>query len=386
MIYFDSAATTLQKPESVYAAVQRTMRACASVGRGGHAAADAAARVVYACRTEAAELFDAAPEQVVFTMNATHGLNIALRSLVRPGGRVVLSGMEHNAVTRPLAALGAQIETADAPPFAPERLLEGFACALRQGADAAVCTHVSNVYGNVLPVSAIAALCRSEGSRSSSMPRSPRERCRSACAGRVRPSSPCRGTGAVWPAGDGPAAVRRGGGAAAAGRHGEQFARSEHAGFPAGPPRGGHAQRLRHRRPAGGPALRAERRPEELLAEERALTALAARGLRQLPGVEVFTGPGQSGVLSFRCRDLDCEEAAACLAEAGIAVRAGLHCAPMAHRSGGTLETGTVRVSFSAFNTSAEVRQFLQVCRTAFFAGMTEKRAFPTCYCGENRI
>ena len=123
MIYFDSAATTLQKPESVYAAVQRTMRACASVGRGGHAAADAAARVVYACRTEAAELFDAAPEQVVFTMNATHGLNIALRSLVRPGGRVVLSGMEHNAVTRPLAALGAQIETADAPPFAPDRLL-----------------------------------------------------------------------------------------------------------------------------------------------------------------------------------------------------------------------------------------------------------------------
>lgn len=163
MIYFDSAATTLQKPESVYAAVQRTMRACASVGRGGHAAADAAARVVYACRTEAAELFDAAPEQVVFTMNATHGLNIALRSLVRPGGRVVLSGMEHNAVTRPLAALGAQIETADAPPFAPERLLEGFARALRQGADAAVCTHVSNVYGNVLPVSAVAALCRERG-------------------------------------------------------------------------------------------------------------------------------------------------------------------------------------------------------------------------------
>ena len=163
MIYFDSAATTLQKPESVYAAVQRTMRACASVGRGGHAAADAAARVVYACRTEAAELFDAVPEQIVFTMNATHGLNIALRSLVRPGGRVVLSGMEHNAVTRPLAALGAQIETAGAPPFAPERLLEGFARALRQGAAAAVCTHVSNVYGNVLPVSAIAALCRERG-------------------------------------------------------------------------------------------------------------------------------------------------------------------------------------------------------------------------------
>ena len=103
MIYFDSAATTLQKPESVYAAVQRTMRACASVGRGGHAAADAAARVVYACRTEAAELFDAAPEQVVFTMNATHGPEYcSVQPLSRPGGRVV--AVRHGAQCRHAAA------------------------------------------------------------------------------------------------------------------------------------------------------------------------------------------------------------------------------------------------------------------------------------------
>ena len=353
MIYFDSAATTLQKPESVYAAVQRTMRACASVGRGGHAAADAAARVVYACRTEAAELFDAVPEQVVFTMNATHGLNIALRSLVRPGGRVVLSGMEHNAVTRPLAALGAQIETAGAPPFAPERLLEGFARALRQGADAAVCTHVSNVYGNVLPVSAIAALCWERG------------------VPLIIDASQSAGTLPVSLSGTGAAFIAMPGHKGLYGPQGTGLLLCGAAGEPL----------LQGRHEAGthnvcgigcllaGLRFVRERRPEELLAEERALTALAARGLRQLPGVEVFTGPGQSGVLSFRCRDLDCEEAAARLAEAGIAVRAGLHCAPMAHRSGGTLETGTVRVSFSAFNTSAEVRQFLQVCRTAFLPG-----------------
>ena len=368
MIYFDSAATTLQKPESVYAAVQRTMRACASVGRGGHAAADAAARVVYACRTEAAELFDAVP--VVFTMNATHGLNIALRSLVRPGGRVVLSGMEHNAVTRPLAALGAQIETAGAPPFAPERLLEGFARALRQGADAAVCTHVSNVYGNVLPVSAVAALCRERGV--------PLVIDASQSAGTLPVS--LRGTGAAFIAMPGHKGLYgpQGTGLLLCGAAGEPLllggtgSNSLDQSMP---------DFLPDRHEAGthnvcgiggllaGLRFVRERRPEELLAEERALTALAARGLRQLPGVEVFTGPGQSGVLSFRCRDLDCEEAAARLAEAGIAVRAGLHCAPMAHRSGGTLETGTVRVSFSAFNTSAEVRQFLQVCRTAFLPG-----------------
>lgn len=311
MIYFDSAATTLQKPESVYAAVQRTMRACASVGRGGHAAADAAARVVYACRTEAAELFDAVPEQVVFTMNATHGLNIALRSLVRPGGRVVLSGMEHNAVTRPLAALGAQIETADAPPFAPERLLEGFARALQQGADAAVCTHVSNVYGNVLPVSAVAALCRERGvplviDASQSAGTLPVR-----LHGTARPSLPCRGTRDCMARRGRPAAVRRGGEPLLQGGTGSNSLDQSMPDF------------LPDRHEAGthnvcgiggllaGLRFVRERRPEELLAVERALTALAARGLRQLPGVEVFTGPGQSGVLSFRCRDLDCEEAAA---------------------------------------------------------------------------
>ena len=367
MIYFDSAATTLQKPESVYAAVQRTMRACASVGRGGHAAADAAARVVYACRTEAAELFDAVPEQIVFTMNATHGLNIALRSLVRPGGRVVLSGMEHNAVTRPLAALGAQIETAGAPPFAPERLLEGFARALRQGAAAAVCTHVSNVYGNVLPVSAIAALCRERGvpliiDASQSAGTLPVSLSGTGAAFIAMPGHKGlygpQGTGLLLCGAAGEPLLLGGTGSNSLDQSMPDFLPDRHeAGTHNVCGIGGLLAGLRFVR---------ERRPEELLAVERALTALAARGLRQLPGVEVFTGPGQCGVLSFRCRDLDCEEAAARLAEAGIAVRAGLHCAPMAHRSGGTLETGTVRVSFSAFNTSAEVRQFLQVCRTAF--------------------
>ena len=328
MIYFDSAATTLQKPESVYAAVQRTMRACASVGRGGHAAADAAARVVYACRTEAAELFDAVPEQVVFTMNATHG------------------------------------------PFAPERLLEGFARALQQGADAAVCTHVSNVYGNVLPVSAVAALCRERGvplviDASQSAGTLPVRLHGTGAAFIAMPGHKGlygpQGTGLLLCGAAGEPLLQGGTGSNSLDQSMPDFLPDRHeAGTHNVCGIGGLLAGLRFVR---------ERRPEELLAVERALTALAARGLRQLPGVEVFTGPGQSGVLSFRCRDLDCEEAAARLAEAGIAVRAGLHCAPMAHRSGGTLETGTVRVSFSAFNTSAEVRQFLQVCRTAFLPG-----------------
>ena len=108
MIYLDSAATTFQKPPAVAAAMQRALATMSSPGRGGHPAAMRAAETVYSCRALGAELFDAEPEQVIFTMNATHGLNIAIRTLVPRGGRVVISGFEHNAVTRPLYALEVQ--------------------------------------------------------------------------------------------------------------------------------------------------------------------------------------------------------------------------------------------------------------------------------------
>ena len=112
MIYLDNGATSLHKPPGVYRAVLRAMERCANPGRGGHSAAMAAAETVFACREAAAELFDCRPEQVVFTSNCTHGLNIAIRTLVKPGAKVVISGFEHNAVTRPLHALGADIRVA----------------------------------------------------------------------------------------------------------------------------------------------------------------------------------------------------------------------------------------------------------------------------------
>ena len=106
MIYLDSAATTLQKPEKVAAASAWAISHLASPGRGGHRPAMAAADTAFACREEAARLFHMDdPERVVFTFNATHALNIAIKTLARPGSRVVVSGYEHNAVTRPLHAL-----------------------------------------------------------------------------------------------------------------------------------------------------------------------------------------------------------------------------------------------------------------------------------------
>ena len=127
MIYFDSAATTFQKPRTVADAMRDAMATMSSPGRGGYPAAMRAAEAAFDCRTELAELYHLEnPEQVAFTMNATHGLNIAIKSLVPPGGKAVISGYEHNAVTRPLAALGAQVSVAAAPLFQPAAVTAAF--------------------------------------------------------------------------------------------------------------------------------------------------------------------------------------------------------------------------------------------------------------------
>ena len=164
MIYLDSAATTFQKPAAVPRAVLQAMRTMSSPGRGGYESARLAEETLFRCRKSAAALFSVpSEEQIVFTMNATHALNIAIKSLVRPGGRVAVSGYEHNAVTRVLHALRAEVIVAAAPLFSPQETLEAFEGALKAGVDAAVCTHVSNVFGDILPIEGVAQLCRSSG-------------------------------------------------------------------------------------------------------------------------------------------------------------------------------------------------------------------------------
>ena len=139
MIYLDSAATSFRKPVAVGLAVERAMKTMSSPGRGGYEAALLASDTLLECRLALQRLFRVSePEGVVFTLNATHALNIAIRSLVPPGGRAVISGWEHNAVTRPLHALEAEVRVARGRLFDSAALLSDFADALRDGADAAV--------------------------------------------------------------------------------------------------------------------------------------------------------------------------------------------------------------------------------------------------------
>ncbi len=163
MIYFDAGATTLEKPAAVGRAMARAAHTMSSPGRGSYPASRLAGETAYLCRQEAAELLGVPqPENVVITGSATHGLNLAIRSLLGPGDRVVISGYEHNAVTRPLHAIpGLSVTVIDTPPFRPDLAAEEFRRAIRQKRPRAViCTHVSNVFGAVLPVEDIARCCR----------------------------------------------------------------------------------------------------------------------------------------------------------------------------------------------------------------------------------
>lgn len=358
MIYFDAGATTLQKPEAVRRAMYQAVHTLSSPGRGSYPATRRAEETDLRCRMAAAELFHVDdPAHVVFTSCATHGLNIAIRTLVKPGSRVVISGYEHNAVTRPLHAIpNVEIAVADGPLFDPTAMLAQFRQALAQPADAVICTHVSNVFGYVLPVSDIAALCREKGvpfvldaSQSAGMLPVDMEALGAsfiAMPGHKGLYGP-QGTGLLL-CGCEPAPLLRGG-------TGSQSLLQE---MPAELP--DRLEAGTHNMPGIAGLLEGlrfvQRQGVARIADyEGELGRYAAQRLADIPGVEVFSGPEQTGVVSFRVSGWDCEELGEALASRGIALRAGLHCAPLAHRTAGTLETGTVRFSPSVFNRRQEV-------------------------------
>ena len=369
MIYLDSGATTLQKPPAVAQQVQSAMRSCATPGRGGHAPAMRAAEAVYGCRVLAGQLFDAPPEQVVFTMNATHALNLAIKTLVRPGDRVVISGFEHNAVTRPLYHTGAEITVAGTRLFDLEDTIESFRKAVTADTKAVVCTHVSNVFGYILPLHEIAALCRErqvplivDASQSAGLlPLSLRELGAAfLCMPGHKALYGPQGTGLLI-CGRTPETLLEGGSGSASRLPDMPPELPEHA-------EAGTQNVCGICGLAAGLRFVLERTPEKLLAHETRLRERFCAALRGADGLELFCGAAQSGTVSLRAAGCDCQTFAEKLAERGICVRAGLHCAPLAHSSAGTLQTGTVRLSLSAFNTEQELRQTAAACREILHA------------------
>ena len=344
MIYLDNGATSFPKPQEVSQAVARAMEQGANPGRGGYGAAMEAGNLVLNCREAAGRLFHCKPEQVVLTANCTQGLNIAIGSLIKEGDRVLISGFEHNAVVRPLYARKADLRIAGRRLFQWEEILDSFRRELRRGVDAAVFTYVSNVFGYILPVEKLAALCREA--------EVPFILDAAQAAGSLKVSMELGADfiampghkGLLGPQGTGLLLCGQPGKPLLYGGTGSQSRSHE---MPQDLPERLEPGTLNVPGAAGlaaGISIVERKGTDAIFRREHTQAEKLSRELRDL-GFRVFAGEHQAGTVSFQGRR-DCEEIAAYLGKRGIAVRAGLHCAPLAHESAGTIAQGTVRVSF----------------------------------------
>ena len=366
MIYLDNAATTLIKPKKVHLAAADALIKCGNPGRGGHPSSMYAAARLYECRCEIAKLFNTekSPENVVFTLNATHALNIAIKSILHNGGHAVISSLEHNSVLRPLRKLqesNVTYSVAECPIFAPDSALHSFeVCINERKPDCVIVNHISNVFGCELPVYSIDNICRAnnipliiDASQSAGIAEIDVSRLKSTayiCFPGHKALFGPQGTGCLICCNDKYlySLTEGGTGSNSADENQPDFLPDI---YERGTPISHGIAAL-----AEGVKYVSNMTLREISRRHRELTRYAVERISAVPGIKVFTGPGHNhGVISFTAANRDCEELGDILGRQGIYLRAGLHCAPLAHKTAGTLNTGTVRASLSVFNSRSDI-------------------------------
>lgn len=367
MIYLDNAATTLHKPPQVEQAMLDALRTAGNPGRGAHEPTLHASRLVYAARCAVAKLLNAPdPSCIAFTANATQALNTALGGLFRPGDHIITTVCEHNSVLRPLYRLrengmSLSFTTADEKGRLQYDQWEGF---LRPETRALVVTGASNVTGNGTDLARAAEFAHRHGLLLIADA--------AQTAGELPLNVQALGidvlcfTGhkaLLGPQGTGGLYVRPGLSVRplVVGGSGVHSFDEQH---PAQMPTALEAGTLNVPGLAGlcaGVEWILAQGVETLARREQALTVLFYERIRDLPNVKIYGDPEmtpRAPIVSLNIGDEDSARIADILwEEYGICVRAGAHCAPLMHKALGTAEQGTVRFSFSHFNTEAEVLQ-----------------------------
>ena len=379
-VYLDNAATSFPKPRATVEAMVRAVEeAGGNPGRGAHALSLAAARELYRCREKLCDLLGCPrPENVVFTYNATHALNVAIKSLIPRGSAVAVSALEHNSVVRPLRATGCKISVFD-PLQSPDRVVAGVAALLDRGARAVVCAHASNVLPVTLPAARIGALCRKKGAvfivdaaQSAGIldidfaSLGAHALCLPGHKSLWGPG----GCGAVIFSGEysdsaaALATVTEGGSGVSSASPFMPAVLPERfeAGTPGVPAVAGLAAGIDELLRVGTCEVR---RREEALARITRERLGNVRGVTLHDRAVAAAGLAPSGpIVLFNVDGLPGERVAEMLDGAGFCLRAGLHCSPYAHARIGTLEGGgAVRCSFGYFNTASDADRFAVTVR-----------------------
>ena len=358
MLYLDNAATTIRKPFSVYAELFKyTLFRCGNAGRGGHKKSAEAVRAIVNTQDLLARLFNISrPQNIIFTPNATYALNTAILGTAG-SGHVIVTAMDHNSVLRPVYLLGNYtVVKADAQGRVDPKDVEN---AVRPDTSLIVCTHASNVCGTIEPVREIGAVARRHGI--------PFLLDAAQTAGCV--DIDAEGIGAdmiafpghkalMGPLGTGGLYVKEpkklaplvtGG----TGSNSESLTQPEimpdkfHSGTLNTPAIAALGKSVEYilRRGAGN-----------IGAHEREIACEFRERLMNMSNVTVYGAKESVATVAFNVGNMDSEEFAESLG-GRAAVRAGYHCAPLAHMTLGTKRTGAVRVSFGAFNKKKDARK-----------------------------
>lgn len=367
MIYFDNGATTFPKPENVIRAVNLTLRSGANPGRSGHRMSLAASKIIYDCRVNCAKLFDLeSPESIIFTLNCTSALNTVIKGVLKKGDHAVISSLEHNAVLRPIEFLkssGVEYSIADCVPYNDEETINNFRNAIKDNTRLVICTHASNVFGLKLPVERIAALCRIYGilfcvdaaQSAGVIPISMRESCIDfLCTSGHKGLYGPMGTGilAVNTEQTPDSLIQGGTGSMSASRSQPDVLPDK---YESGTPNLSGIAGLNE-----GVKFVLSKNPMRIWKSETSHACRLYDRLSRTKGVILYTRrpdiQHSVPVISFNIEGFDSEQSASILNDKfAIAVRAGLHCAPLAHEFFHTDEIGTVRAVMSAYTDNRQI-------------------------------
>lgn len=369
MIYFDNSATTMQKPPQVEEAVCYAMKNFGGASRSAHQAAMAANRSIYGAREKIGVLLGSNPLQVVFTSNASESLNLAIGGLLKPEDHVITTALEHNSVLRPLyrmekAGMRLTIIPADAKGNVH---YEDFQSSVRPDTKAIICTHASNLTGNVLDIRRISRIAHrnkllfivdaSQTAGLLDIDVTGQEIDVLCFTGHKSLYGP-QGTGGLCVAEHvqiNPLKVGGSGTDSFSPAHPVSMPEALEAGTP-----NGHG--------IAGLSAAVAYIQREGIQEIRKRTCMLARlfyeGVVAMDGVTVYGDFDQNPrapIVTLNIRDFTSGEVAEILdRDYGICVRSGAHCAPLMHLALGTKDRGAVRFSFSHFNTEAEIQRGIE--------------------------
>lgn len=372
LIYLDNAATSWPKPPGVAEAMVRCLQEdAANPGRGSHAMAVRASRIVFEARKRLAKLFHVHnPNDIAFTLNTTHALNMAIQGLLKPGDHVIASSLEHNSIRRPLEALKRlrHIEVDYVPTNGKGELdLDRVEAAFRSNTRLVAVTHSSNLLGSIVPIREFGELSRRKSAKllvdaaqsAGALPIDVEEMQIDLLAfpGHKGLMGP-QGTGGLYIHPELALEPLMLGGTGSSSESPEQpSARPDR--YEAGTPNTVGIAGL-----SAGVAYVLEQSVDRIHDKERQLTDKLHEGLLKVPGVSVLgpdLGRQRTALVSFVIEGVDPSETAFILDQQfGIAVRSGFHCTPLGHETAGTLETGAVRASPGYFTKVSEIEAFVE--------------------------